>query len=88
MSWRRVDGLAWTGSRDDGVIQVATFPATRVYSLAGGASVIWRLLDEPMGRDELLNRIAEGAGPSPDDIADDVDRCLAQLAGLGLLEDR
>lgn len=88
MSWQRIGGLAWTESREDGVIQVATFPETKVYSLTGGASVIWQYLDEPIDRDELLARIAEGAGLSPTDIADDVDQCLMQLSGLGLAEDR
>ncbi|AZZ40507.1 PqqD family protein [Acidipropionibacterium jensenii] len=88
MSWQRAEDLAWVQSAHSGVVQVATFPDTQVYSLDGGAAVIWKLLDEPMGRDELVSRITEDVLLIPDDISEEVDRCLSQLAGLGLVEQR
>ncbi|AMS06098.1 PqqD family protein [Acidipropionibacterium acidipropionici] len=87
MSWHRTPGLAWTDGRDeDGVVlRIATFPDTRVYTLTGGATLIWGLLAEPTSRDDLLDTIAEQSSVSPDDLAGEVDSCLSELAGLGLL---
>ncbi|MEE8868774.1 MAG: PqqD family protein [Acidipropionibacterium acidipropionici] len=86
MSWQRTLGLAWTAGRaeDGDVIRIATFPGTTVYTLAGGATLIWVLLDEPMGRDDLLATIAAQTGVQAGEIVAEVDACLSELAGLGL----
>lgn len=88
MSWQRVDGLAWTDPGEDGVIQVATYPATQVYTLVRGAALIWLFLDEPIARDELVDDVADYAGLPPEEVADDIDQCLSQLADVGLTENR
>lgn len=88
MSWRHADGLAWTNPGEDGAIHVATYPATQVYSLVRGAALIWLFLDEPIEHDDLVDQIAEHAGLSPAEVVDDVDRCLSELVGLGLAENR
>ncbi|QCV96061.1 PqqD family peptide modification chaperone [Acidipropionibacterium acidipropionici] len=87
MSWQRNPLAVWQdGGEDAGdVIRIATFPDTSVYTLAGGAAVVWRLLAETMSRDYLLGVIAGATGVSPDEIAVEVDTCLAELTGLGLL---
>lgn len=87
MSWQRNPLAVWQdGGEDAGdVIRIATFPDTSVYTLAGGAAVVWRLLAEAMSRDDLLGVIAGATGVSPDEIAGEVDTCLSELTGLGLL---
>jgi hypothetical protein len=68
--------------RDTGLHVVALGPHDdgEVTVLGGGSALLWRLLDEPLGLDEISQRLrSTGAAP------DEVEACLDDLLERGLV---
>ena len=80
--YTRAHSVLW---RDTGLHVVALGPRddAEVAVLGGGSAVLWRLLDEPLGLDEIGQRL-DAAGAAPDD-PDEVAVCLDDLVERGLV---
>lgn len=77
-------GTLW---RDTG-LHVLALPGearAEVMVLGGGSALLWRLLDEPLGLDDILQRLEVGAGATAPDV-DVVSDCLADLVARGLVD--
>lgn len=77
--YARAHSALW---RDTGMHVVALAPrdGAEVAVLGGGSAVLWRLLDEPLGLDEITRRL-DSAGASPEEVAS----CLDDLVARGLV---
>ncbi len=71
--------------RDTGLHVVALGPHDdgEVTVLGGGSALLWRVLDEPLGLDEISQRL-QSTGAAPDDL-DEVAECLDDLVERGLV---
>ena len=74
--------------RRAGADVLATTPADpEIHELSGGAVAVWEALTSPLDADELSARLASEHGVGADGIAEQVRRCLEELAGLDLVEE-
>jgi hypothetical protein len=74
--------------RRAGADVLATTPADpEIHELSGGAVAVWEALTSPLDADELIGRLASEHAVGADRIAEQVRRCLEDLARLGLVEE-
>ena len=73
-------------SRRVGAEVLVTTPGdAELHELTGGASAVWRDLDVPRTRHELVDRLAAEHDVEPSDIEQDVTACLDTLRDLGVV---
>jgi hypothetical protein len=74
--------------RQAGADVLATTPVDpEIHELSGGAVAVWEALASPLDADELIARVASEHGVGAAGIAEQVRRCLEELARLGLVEE-
>jgi hypothetical protein len=68
-------------------VLVTTPTDPEVHQLSGGAVGVWEALDSPLALDELVARLAREHALGGARIAEQVRRCVEELARLGVLEE-
>lgn len=67
-------------------VLVTTVGDGEIHELSGGASAVWRDLDVPLTRAQLVAHLAAEHDVDPSDIAQDVASCLDILRELGVVD--
>jgi len=66
-------------------VLVTTVGDGEIHELSGGASAVWRDLDVPLTRAELVDHLAAEHDVDPGEISSDVAACLDMLQELGVV---
>lgn len=70
---------------DERGVYAALLPDGPPQVLSGGAVVVWAHLGSPVTLERLVGLVARDAGVAPGELDDEIARCVAQLARLGLV---
>ena len=82
---QRSPGVLWR----DGEFGVVLLPpgAREPKTLTGSGRQLWRALDRPMSRAELVDELASAFEVDPAQVEADIAPVLAELTGIGALEE-
>ena len=81
----RTDALEWR--EVDGEIVALDLRRSVYLAINPSGALLWPALVEGATRDDLVTRLGEEAGISPEVASEDVDRFLSDLAEHGLLDE-
>jgi hypothetical protein len=84
VTFRRSDRALWRRAGTDVVAASPDGPV--VHHLTGGASAIWRGLEEPGTVEAIVEDLATTFGVAPEALAPEVHACLNELVAVGLVE--
>ena len=73
-------------TRIDDEILLVDLDGGELFSLSGTGCVLWELIDGSRKEACIIQALAERYDARPSIIAEDVDRCLADLDAAGLIE--
>ncbi len=84
--WERVPEVVW---RRSGGRRLVMGPDTEeVVVIEGSGQVIWDLLDQPIGEDELARELSAGFGIPTSELRPDIVAFLTELRSAGLVAAR